>query len=382
MARSASALPAAAADERQSRMDDDRAEVGEAHVEREALGQDQSLDAPLLGHEADPGLDSAGRTAGSVRLPFERHRAVLRAVRAEQKARQLRPAGADEAAKPEDFAPPQIEAHAFDPRRAGEGAHGEGRRAGGSSVRPFRRRVDGAADDGFDNRLPRQLRSGEFRHRPAVAKDGHPLAELENFVEPMRDVKHRDSRPPKVANDAEQPLGLRRRQRGGRLVHHNQPSLEHQGAGDGDKPVLRRRQTLGVGVKRRPHADPRRDRGDVFGDRAPVDDAYPCLFRHAEHDVLEHGHAGDEGQLLMDEAHAELVCGMRGVGDEALAIDENVAVVSFSQTGKDANEGGLARAVRANEPVRLAWKDRKRDAAQRLSAAITLADRSDRDKWG
>ena len=76
----------------------------------------------------------------------------------------------------------------------------------------------------------------------------------------------------------------------------------------------------------------------------------------------------------MDEAHAELVCGMRAVGDEALAVDENVAVVSFCQTRKDANEGRLARAVRADEPVRLAWKNRKRDAPQRLSAAITLAD--------
>ena len=71
----------------------------------------------------------------------------MRAVYAKQEASQLRPARADQASKSEDFALPQIEAYAFDPWRAGKGAYGKNRLAGGSSARPFRRRINDAAND-------------------------------------------------------------------------------------------------------------------------------------------------------------------------------------------------------------------------------------------
>ena len=56
----------------------------------------------------------------------------------------------------------------------------------------------------------------------------------------------------------------------------------------------------------------------------------------------------------MDEAHAELVRDMRAIGDDALAIDENVATVRLCKTRKYADESRLARAVCADEPVHLA----------------------------
>ena len=143
-------FPATAADERQSTMEDDRLEIGEAEIEREALRQDQSFDPPLLGHEADPRLDSVRRTSRRVALAPERHRALLRAVGAEQEARQLRPARADESSKSKDFALSQFEAHAFDPWGAGQGAHGQGRLAGNSSVRRASPAPRRAADDRFD----------------------------------------------------------------------------------------------------------------------------------------------------------------------------------------------------------------------------------------
>ena len=334
-------------------MEDDRLEIGEAHVERDALGQDQPLDSPLLGYQADPRLDSVRRAARGITLSLDRHRALLRSVYAKQETSQLCPSRADEASKSKDFALPQIEAHAFDPWPAGKGAYGKRRLAGGSSVRPLRRRIDDAANDRLNNRLSRHVRADQLRHGPAVAKYGHMSAEFEDFIEPMRHIEHRHSRLPKVADDAEQPLGLRGGQRSGRLIHHNEPGLEHQRAGDVDEPIFRCRQPLGVGVKRRAHTDPRRDRGDILGDRPPVDNAEASLFRHAEHDVLKHRHAGDERQLLMDEAHAELVCDMRTVGDDALAIDENVAVVRLREARENPDERRLARAVGANEAVHL-----------------------------
>ena len=55
----------------------------------------------------------------------------------------------------------------------------------------------------------------------------------------------------------------------------------------------------------------------------------------------------------MDEAHAELVCDMGTVRDDALAIDENVAAVRLCKAREDTDERRLARAVRADEPVHL-----------------------------
>ena len=67
--------------------------------------------------------------------------------------------------------------------------------------------------------------------------------------------------------------------------------------------------------------------GRRLGDGAPVDHAEPRLFRHAQHDVLDDRHARNERELLMDEAHAELVGDMGAIRDDTLALDENVAVV-------------------------------------------------------
>ena len=41
--------------------DDDRIEIGEPDIEGDALRQDQAFGAPLLRHEAEPGLDRRGR---------------------------------------------------------------------------------------------------------------------------------------------------------------------------------------------------------------------------------------------------------------------------------------------------------------------------------
>ena len=62
---------------------------------------------------------------------------------------------------------------------------------------------------------------------------------------------------------------------------------------------------LTVGVERRGDPDAPRDRRDVPRDRPPVDQAEARALRDAQHDVLEHRHAGNEGQFLMDEVHAE-----------------------------------------------------------------------------
>ena len=111
------------------------------------------------GTKPTPDLTASAGLRGEVGLSFEGHRALLRSVNAKQESSQLRPSCADEAPKSKDLALPQNEAHAFDPWRAGKGAYGKSRLAGGSSVRPLRRCIDDAANDRLNHRLPRHVRA-------------------------------------------------------------------------------------------------------------------------------------------------------------------------------------------------------------------------------
>ena len=80
-------------------------------------------------------------------------------------------------------------------------------------------RVHVAADHRADDRP-----GGEFVNRlrpdvPAVAHDGHALAEVENLLEAVRHEQHRRALVPERARDAEQSLDLGDGQGRSRLVH-------------------------------------------------------------------------------------------------------------------------------------------------------------------
>ena len=111
------------------------------------------------GTKPTPGLDGVGRARAARKAsPFERHRALVRAVGAEQEARQFASPRADEAAKPEHLALSQIEADVLDLRRAGERPRTERRsRCRGREARAFVR---------FACDRPRRRRSP----RPAPAR--------------------------------------------------------------------------------------------------------------------------------------------------------------------------------------------------------------------
>ena len=114
-----------------------------------------------------------------------------------------------------------------------------------------------------------------------------------------------------------------------------------------------------LGVERRGDADAAGDRRDVAGDRrASRPSRSAVVFGSAEHDVLEHGHAGHEGQFLVDEAHAERRSAWCGVVDrDRPAVDRDRAAVGMVEAGEDADQRRLAGAVGADEAVDLAGRD-------------------------
>ena len=103
---------------------------------------------------------------------------------------------------------------------------------------------------------------------------------------------------------------------------------------------------------------------------------------NAEHDVLQDGHAGDEGQLLVDEVHPEIGRLVRRLDRHRPAVDLDDAGIAVDEAGEDLDQRRLAGAVGADQPVHLARQDVERDALQRLRAAEALGDVPGRDEAG
>ena len=124
-----------------------------------------------------------------------------------------------------------------------------------------------------------------------------------------------------------QPFALGSGQGCGRLVHDDEARLAHQRPGYVDKPYLCSRQTLDVRPEGSGDADAIGNWADLPSDRTPVDDAETSVLRQAQHDVLQNCHSGNEGEFLVNEAHAQFIGVMRCFRDNALPFDEDFPAI-------------------------------------------------------
>src|SRR4051812_43698158 len=97
--------------------------------------------------------------------------------------------------------------------------------------------------------------------------------------------------------------------------------------------------------------------------------------RHAEHahdesDVLEDGEAGDQTEVLEDEAERSSVALdlVRGEVDQVAAADLQDTFARQLFAKQEAEEGRLPRPARASEEEELAFIDRQRQVVQRVDA--------------
>src|SRR5882757_7923160 len=94
----------------------------------------------------------------------------------------------------------------------------------------------------------------------------------------------------------------------------------------------------------------------------------------AEHDVVGHRHVGEDGQLLWHQHNAEIPRGSRLAQVPRLAVHEKVPGVGADSAGKDLDQRRLSRAVRSDQTVYFAAAQVDVDPAQRVYAAVPLAD--------
>ncbi len=94
----------------------------------------------------------------------------------------------------------------------------------------------------------------------------------------------------------------------------------------------------------------------------------------AERDVLGDAQRRDEAELLVDARDAGALRVPRAVQLDDSAVDLELALVRWDESGDDVDERALAGAVVAAQAADLARRDRQGDVSHRLDRAEALAD--------
>ena len=357
------------------------AEVG-AHRQR----QEQSLLLAVLGHEADAVADRVARRADrrppapSIRIAAGVERDRRRRSPAPSRCARRRPARRCRGSR--RGAPRSVDVvehgrvavvrvaapgKAFDRaarRRPAFAALRDGRRAD-ADLPP-----DHQADDLVDARCRRPRRCRPAGRRAARCSDRRSrITSSRRWVTKMMPKPLRLE----VADDAEQLLDLGGGQRRGRLVHHDQPRVHRQRAGDLDHLLLGDARVAHEGHRLDVEPEPAGDRPRVRGHLAPVRRTAAAPGSRPMKTFSAIVRFGSERELLIDRRDAEalgVVRASRGV--TVLAGERDRARVRLLGAGQDLEQRRLAGAVLAEQRVNLArtrLRNRRRRAPARRESA-------------
>ena len=215
----------------------------------------------VLGQVADAGRDRLGRGPGVDAPAHDVDFAARPGPATEDPQRQLRAPGPDQAGQRDDLPAPHLERDVPEPRPDSRRVSGvaqaadlqRDRRVGRGPLVPRPVRIEAAPDHPRDEVPGRHLADQERTLARAVLEHGHAVGDLEDLLEPVRDVDHAELPLAESADHREQRLRLGDRQGGGRLVEDDQPGVDREGLGDLDELLLGRGETLdgrlGVGVQ-------------------------------------------------------------------------------------------------------------------------------------
>ncbi len=301
----------------------------------------------------------------------------MRLAGAVDRLQDLRAAGADEPREADDLAGPHLEVEGCELALAGEPfdlQHGFGR---GRPGRPLGEDVlDVAARHQRHHLAGRRRLGGEpARDGPAVLEDGDPVADAADLLQAVRDVDDGDTVGGEVGDDAEEVVDLVRVERGGRLVHHDQPYVVRERPRHGHDLLLRRRQVpdqppgVDLGM-----AEPLEQRGRRrLGRPSPYDEAGGRRFV-AEVDVLGDRQVLHQVEFLVDGGDAQAHGGDGRAQGDVLPAPADGAGVGLVGAGQHLDEGGLPGAVLAEEAVHLTGLDLEVDAVEGPDSGERLGD--------
>ena len=214
--------------------------VGHAQrrVVEDAAKQQQGLVLAVLGREADAGGDRRLRAVRLDRGAVHEDRAAEAAVIADDRLGELGAAGAHQAGNADDLALAHRQADVAD-LGGRQPLHLQQRLAGAPAI--AREQVgDVAADHQLGDGLLAGARGRRIVDQPPVAQHDDAVGELDDLVQPVRDVDDRGAVGAQAPDDREQPARLVVGQRRGRLVEGDQPAAGAHRAHDLDHLPLRR----------------------------------------------------------------------------------------------------------------------------------------------
>lgn len=199
----------------------------------------------------------------------------------------------------------------------------------------------------------------------------------------MGDVHDGDPVGGQGGDGTEQVVDLVRVEGGGRLVHHDQPYVVGERARHGDDLLLgggegadaAARVDLGV-------AEPLQEGGGPGPlPAAPYDEARGGRLV-TEEDVLRDGQPFHEVEFLVDGGDTQAHRGDRRSEPDRLAPPGDLPAVGLVDPGEHLDEGGLARAVLAEQAVDFTGQDFEIDAIEGADAGKRLGDAGHREqRW-
>src|ERR1044072_9492897 len=203
-------------------------ERGQRHVLADGHVHDEAGCAAVFGDEIDTVLDGVLRRAYAQRSRIEHEARLDERVHTEDGLRGLAAPCADEPGEAQYLAAPHVELNLL---------VGVARRAQTLDLEVARlllarrvliERLDVAADHEPDHLVVRNLLARNPPRVPAVAQDDRAVGYLLHLAEPVRDVDDGHAVLAQVLHDFEQPLGLRERERRGRLIHDENARVQRE----------------------------------------------------------------------------------------------------------------------------------------------------------
>jgi hypothetical protein len=343
--------------------------------------QERGVGVPLGRHERDPGREGPVRAVRHDVVAADGDGSGARDA-PEQRGRELLAARPGDARDADDLPGAHVEVHARE--HAGAHAphlqHRRSRRPG--DVGGHGELLQRPADHETDQAVLVQTRDRPGDDVAPVAQHRHRVAQAEHLVEVVGDEQDRDALVAHRPDDAEQPLDLRRRQVGGRLVEHQHPRrrrARRQCPGERDGRALAddevARGLPDVEVVTQPQERLAREALLL----PPGDQPQPvALVAVAHREVVAGVERRDQPEVLVHEPQPGVVARAGRPEGQGHAVDEHLrARVRLVVTGENLDQRGLAAAVLAHQRAHLAGLEIDVDIDQRTLAGEGLRESAD-----
>src|SRR5439155_792081 len=219
--------------------------------------------------------------------------------------------------------------------------------------------------------VAQQLARPPLEHELPALEHARPVGERERLADVLLHQQDRDSVRVDRPHRLEDPRDEHGRQAERRLVEHEHARAGHECAADRAHLLLAARER--ARELRPPVGEDGEQRVDVLDRRRALG---PRARRvRPEEQVLDDAHEGEQAAPLRHLDDPALDPPMRGDGGQILAAEEDASPPRRHEAGDDAQRGGLARSVGADERDDLALAHLERDRRERLHITIEGIDR-------